>query len=176
MFALPDPPQPLSPSGARPSDRQATQWHATPTSGSLSQPHTLSKRALGQALSPRCAHSTMWTETLFGAVGCMNHDQEHVAAPNSVSVHWVFRYGPGVEALQHMPSPTSAARATLAPASSPRARRARHESPLQPRAPQPPARPPWPWRAASVARPSVRADQRGCTSTDFGRKVGVLPS
>ena len=52
-------------------------------------------------------------------------------------------------------------RATLAPASSPRAHRARHESPLQPRARKPPAHHHWPWRAASVARPPVRADQRG---------------
>ena len=72
---------------------------------------------------------------------------ERVAARNSSYVHWIFRYGPGVEALQHVPSQAQTARATLALASSPRARRARHAAPLQPRARNPPAHPPWPWRA-----------------------------
>ena len=174
VFALPDPPHLLSPPRARRTDRYTSQWHVTSTPDSLKQPYAALHRRTTMDADRGCARVAVLTSRRFGAVVASETRFEHVTAPKHRGIHWVFRYGPGGEVLQHVPSPTSAARATLAPASSPRARRARHESPLQPRAPQPPARHPWPWRAASVARPSVRADQRGCT--DFGRKVGALPS
>ena len=118
-----------------------------------SHSHTPSLNVLSDWLSHRGAHTAACGPKCYSSrLAARTMITSRVAARNSTSVHWVFRYGPGVEALQHVPSPTSAARATLAPASSPRARRARHESPLQPRAPQPPARPPWPWRATSLLR------------------------
>ena len=168
MFALPDPPQPLSLPGARPRDRQATQWHAIPTSGSLTQPRTLPERALGLALSPRCTHRTVVrTELLSLAAGWANHDNERVAARNGSYVHWVFRYGPGVEALPNIPPQAPTARATLTPASNSRARRTvramrnlcnPERVSRQLTTPGRGER-----RAASFARPPVRADdQSGC--------------
>ena len=52
----------LAPRGSikRPEGHKTTQRHAAPTSGSLTQPCTLSERALGLALSPS-AHSTVRT-------------------------------------------------------------------------------------------------------------------
>ena len=53
--------------------------------------------------------------------------------PTTETFVGLFCYGPGGEVLQHVPSPTSAARVTRTPASSPRARRARHQCETQAR-------------------------------------------
>ena len=72
--------------------RKTTQRHAAPTSGSLTQPYTLSERALGLALSPRCAHNDMCTELNSGAARWMNYDNERVAAPEFSSARCIFCY------------------------------------------------------------------------------------
>ena len=142
VLALPDPPHLLSPPRARRTDRYTSQWHVTSTPDSLKLPYAALHRRTTMAADRGCARVVVLTSRLLGAAMASKMCLEHVTAPNNRDVHWVFRYGPGGEVLHHVPSPTSAARVTRAPLSSPQDRRARHASHRQRRAPQPPARPP----------------------------------